>query len=934
MANPPVFWEADRRPRHDRPVTDGAEIPMQAPSHDLLRYARQPLGAIFSPRNIAVIGATERAGHVGRAVLWNLMSTSFGGAVFPVNPKHPSVLGIKAYPSVLALPEPVDLAVIVTPAASVPGIVAECAQAGVRGVIIISAGFKECGAEGVDLEARILDQSRRARMRVVGPNCLGVMIPHQGLNATFAGAMARPGSVGFISQSGALGTAILDWSLRENIGFSAFISVGSMLDVGWGDLIDYLGDDPRTHSIVIYMESIGNAHAFLSAAREVALTKPIIVIKAGHTAAAAKAAASHTGALTGSDEVLDAAFRRCGVLRVNSIAELFYMAEVLGKQPRPRGRRLTILTNAGGPGVLAADALITSGGQLAELSRETVAALNPVLPQHWSHGNPVDILGDATPERYARALEIVAKDPNTDGLLVVLTLQAMTNATRTAEQLKPYAKIEGKPIIASWMGGREIAAGEEILNGLNIPTFSYPDTAARVFSSMWRYGENLRALYETPRPPADSTGNAPDRAAVQQIIKAARKARRTLLAEADSKQILAAYQIPTVETRVARSEKEAVLLAEEMGWPVVLKLFSDTLTHKTDVGGVQLNLGGKAAVQRAWRAIQTSVTVKAGAEHFRGVTVQPMIKFDGYEIILGSSIDPQFGPVIFFGAGGQLVEVFKDGALALPPLNTTLARRLMEQTRIFTALQGVRGRQPVNLPALEQLLVQFSHLIIEQRWIKEIDINPLLIGPERMVALDARVILHEPDLAEDHLPKPAIRPYPSQYVKPLKLRGLTPSTIRPIAPEDEPLLVKFHGTLTERSVYLRYFHMIHIDQRVSHERLTRICFNDYDREMALVIERKVPQTAGREILAIGRLSKAHHANEAQFALVVSDQWQKHGLGTQLLKSLLRVARDEKLERVTADILRENQGMRRVCEKLGFRLTPDTDGTTFKAEIRL
>src|SRR5687768_234797 len=441
------------------------------PAHDVLHYGRQALDTIFAPKSVAVIGATETLGSVGRTILWNLISNTFGGTIYPVNPKRASILGIKAYPSLSAVPEIVDLIVVVTPAPTVPGIIKEAVDLGVQGAIIISAGFKEIGPEGVELERQVLEHARRGNMRIIGPNCLGVMNPISGLNATFASTIARPGSVGFISQSGALLTAILDWSLRENVGFSSFVSVGSMLDVDWSDLIYYLGDDPHTKSIVIYMETIGNARAFLSAAREVALTKPIIVIKPGRTEGAAKAAASHTGSLTGSDEVLEVAFRRSGVLRVNSIAELFYMAEVLGKQPRPQGRRLTILTNAGGPGVLATDALITNGGELAKLSDETMEAFNQLLPAAWSHNNPVDILGDASPERYAKALEIAAKDPDSDGILVILTPQAMTDPTKTADELVPYANSLGKPVIASWMGGNEVAPGEMILNKASVPTF-------------------------------------------------------------------------------------------------------------------------------------------------------------------------------------------------------------------------------------------------------------------------------------------------------------------------------------------------------------------------------------------------------------------------------------------------------------------------------
>src|SRR5512141_2044701 len=571
------------------------------PAHDVLQYGRQALDKIFAPKSVAVIGATETVGSVGRTIVWNLISSSFGGTIFPVNPKRPSVLGIKAYPTLSAIPEPLDL--VVTPAPTVPAIIKEAVDLGVKSAIIISAGFKETGPEGVELERQIMEHARRGNMRIVGPNCLGVMSPTTGLNATFASSMARRGSVGFISQSGALCTAILDWSLRENVGFSAFVSIGSMLDVDWGDLIYYLGDDPHTESIIIYMETIGNARAFLSAAREVALTKPIIVIKPGRTEGAAKAAASHTGSLTGSDEVLEVAFRRSGVLRVNSIAELFYMAEVLGKQPNPQGRRLTILTNAGGPGVLATDALITNGGELAALSPETMDEYNKLLPAAWSHNNPVDILGDASPERYGKALEIAAKDPNSDGILVILTPQAMTDPTKTAEQLKPYAQSLGKPVLATWMGGNDVAPGELLLNKMNIPTFPYPDTAARVFDYMASYSESLRSLYETPMPASTGWQEPEDRERAAEIIKHVRETGRTILTEYESKQLLSAYGIPTVETRIARSEEQAVAAADAIGYPVVLKLHSETITHKTDVGGVQLNLPDAGAVRAAYQSI-------------------------------------------------------------------------------------------------------------------------------------------------------------------------------------------------------------------------------------------------------------------------------------------------------------------------------------------
>jgi acetyltransferase len=885
------------------------------PAHDVLGYERLPLDAIFRPEAVAVIGATDRPGSVGRTIMWNLISNPFGGTVYPVNARRQNVLGIQAYLSISEVPERVELAVVVAPAPAVPEIIRECAEAGVEGAIIISAGFKETGPEGAELESRVLEEARRGRMRIIGPNCLGVMNPVTGLNATFASGMARPGSVGFLSQSGALMTAILDQSFRENVGFSAFVSVGSMMDVGWGDLIYYLGDDPNTKSIVAYMESVGDARSFLSAAREVALTKPIIVIKAGRTEAASHAAASHTGSLTGSDEVLDAAFGRSGVLRVDEISDLFDMAETLGKQPRPRGPRLTILTNAGGPGVLATDALIGSGGELAGISPETMAALNSFLPAPWSHGNPIDILGDADPERYAKALDTAAQDPGSDGLLVVLTPQDMTEPTQTTQSLVPYAQSTRKPVLASWMGGAGVAAGISILNGAGIPTFDYPDDAARAFTNMWRYTYNLRGIYETPELADDADV---DRDRAEEIAAGVRDAGRTILTEFESKALLSAYGIPTVQTEVARSANEAVALAEDFGYPVVLKLDSNTITHKTDVGGVRLNLMDAEEVLRAYEEMERSISENFSPEDFAGATVQPMVSLEGYEIIVGSSIDPQFGPVLLFGSGGQLVEVYRDRALTLPPLTTTLARRTMERTRILEALKGV-----------------VSQLVVEQPWISELDINPLLASPERLLALDARVVLHDPETEEEDLPRPAIRPYPRQYVWTEGLRDGTPVVVRPIRPEDEPLMVRFHESLSEQSVYMRYFHMLGLDQRTAHERLTRICFIDYDREMALVAEHTNPETREKEILGVARLSRRGGvAEEADFSVLIRDAFQRRGLGTLLVGQLLEIGRLEGLRRITADILLENYPMQHISQKLGFHLHRDTEEMVMKADFDL
>ena len=824
---------------------------------DLLSHRRPALNAMFAPESVAVIGATERPGSVGRALLENLKS--YRAPVYPVNRKQHRVLGVPAFPKIGAIQNHVDLAIIATPAATVPDVVEECAVAGVTGAVVISAGFKECGPVGAKLEEAIA--ARRGQMRIVGPNCLGVMIPRLSLNATFAPLLAKDGHLAFVSQSGALCSSVLDWSVREQVGFSGFFSVGSMVDVNWGDLIYYLADDWHTASVLIYMESVGDARSFLSATREVALTKPIIVLKVGHTTLGAKAVMSHIGAPAGSDEVFDAAFRRAGVLRVNTLDELFGMAEVLGKQPRPRGSRLAIVTNGGGPGALAADALIEDNGSLADLSDQTIQTLDNFLPPFWSRSNPVDLVGDAKADQYAAAVEALIKDPNNDALLVILTPQATAEPTATAERLKSLISTRQKPIFACWMGGSAVAKAESLLNASGIPTFAHPDAAARAFCLMAQYSSNLRALYETPVLLSGSPEEI-RRERVETILREVREAGRTLLTEAEAKEILSSYGIPVVETSIAKKEKEAV------------------------------------------------------------------------ELILRKRIDPNFGPIILFGAGGELVDVWSDRAIGLPPLNATLAKRLMERTRIYEALNGDIGRPQADLRALEKLLIRFGQLVEEQPLIKEIDVNPLLASPRGAIALNARMILSGPDPGAASLSKLVIRPYPAQYVRRWKLADGTAVTIRPIRPEDEPLMITFHKSLSEETVHLRYFGFLGGEALIAHERLVRICFSDYDREIALIVETIQAAQDQRQIIAVARLIKAYGANEAEVAIVISDDWQGKGLGTKLLGDLVAIGRTEGLERIVGYILPENYVMQHICRKLGFALRYDDSEEAFEAEFEL
>jgi acetyltransferase len=896
------------------------------PEDDGMARSARSLDPLFRPKAVAVFGATNAPGSVGSILMRNLLETSFGGVVYPVNPKRSSVHGVHCYPSLAAVPDTVDLAVIATPAATVPGLVQACVDRGVKSAIIISAGFSELGTEGRALEKQIRDAARGA-MRIVGPNCLGIIHPPSGLNASFAANMAARGRVALLSQSGAICTSILDWARDTHVGFSSFVSVGTMLDVDFADLIDYFADDPDTHSIILYMESIGDVRRFLSAARAVARTKPVIVVKSGRHEAGARAAASHTGALAGADAVFDAAFRRAGVLRVTTIPDLFNLSEILAMQPPPRGPALAIITNAGGPGVMATDALMTNGGQLARLSPQTLEALNAFLPPFWSHANPVDLLGDATPERYRKVVEACIRDPDVQGLLLLLTPQAMTDPTETARQLVSFDHSSSKPLLASWMGGSSVRPGREILNAAGIPTFDSPEGAIDAFLHMVQYHRNQELLYETPEAlPEESS---PDREQVRAILAAARGAGRTLLTEAEAKQILAAYGIPVAETVPARTVEEAVAAAGRIGYPVVLKLLSETLTHKSEVGGLRLNLADAQAVRHAFRAIQEAVTQRATTTDFGGVTVQPMIRDKGYELIVGSSVDRQFGPVILFGAGGVLVEVFQDRALALPPLNRTLARRLIERTQIAKALQGVRGQKPVALDQLEILLVHFSQLLGDFAEIQEIDINPLLASSERIIALDARVLLCPPNLAAHERPQLAIHPYPNQYITPWKLNDGTEILVRPIRPEDEPLIVAFHEGHSEHTLRMRFFGLV---KTLSRDRLIRLCHLDYDREMALVA---VARIDGRpHILGVSRYYLEPGTGAAEFAVVVGDAWQGRGLGWHLMERLIAVARERGVKRLVGYVLRENDTMLQLVRELGFEIGPSEEDSAALAVLDL
>jgi acetyltransferase len=701
---------------------------------------QDPLAPLLSPASVAVIGASDRTGSVGAALFSNLLAQPFGGELYAVNPARKQVMGVPSFESIGQVPGPVDLAVVVIPAPAVPDAVRQCAQAGVKVALIISAGFSESGAAGAALERASLEAARGSGLRLVGPNCLGAMAPHRGLNASFARGMAPAGNVAFASQSGALLAGILDQSPARGIGFSAVLSLGSMLDIGWAEAIEHFGADEATRCILLYMESLREPGAFLKACARVAPRKPIVLLKAGRSQGGGRAAASHTGAMMQSDAVLSAAFRRCGILRVDSVAELFSAGEALSLQPLPRGGRLAIVTNAGGPGVLAADALERGGGVLAEISKESLETLNQALPEFWSHGNPVDILGDATPARYAEALRIAGGDPGNDGLLVVLTPQFMTNPDAVAHDLCGSPQSE-KPVYTSFMGGAAVAAGVERLRKNGLPCFAYPDAAAALFCRLAAYGRELEHLG------ADGLQAPP--LARHAGVDAAHGRGEPILSEGEAKELVAAYGLPVVEGAVAHSLKEAQAAAARLGYPVVLKAHSHKVTHKSSIGGVRLDLRDKDDLAKAYAEIQLNVKKAAGSDAFEGVNVQRQAKKAGLELILGSYADPQFGPVILLGLGGVQAELLQESMLALPPLAPPQAHQLLRQGRLGTLLRQAH----VDESALAAGICAFSRLVLENPRIKEVEINPLLAGPGGLLALDARVILHPRTVGERDLPR-------------------------------------------------------------------------------------------------------------------------------------------------------------------------------------
>ncbi|RMG75407.1 MAG: bifunctional acyl-CoA synthetase/GNAT family N-acetyltransferase [Bacteroidetes bacterium] len=887
----------------------------------------EKLDKIFSPKTVAVIGASNNPGSVGYALMKNLIASGYTGIIYPVNIKQKSVLGVRCYPEVGQIPDEIDLAVIATPAATVPGLVHACGEAGVGGLLILSAGFKEVGEEGNRMAAEMLEIAQSYGMRIVGPNCLGLINPRLRLNASFANRMALPGNIAFISQSGALCTAILDWAADQNVGFSHFISIGSMIDVGFHDLIDYFGNDSRTSCILIYMESMTNARQFMSAARAFARTKPIIVLKAGRSDEGSKVAMSHTGTLAGNDASFDAAFKRAGILRVERISQMFNLAQALSMQKRPRGKRLAIVTNAGGPGVLATDYLMAHGGELAQFTSTTFGRLNEILPPTWSHRDPVDVLGDASPERYREAIKACLADPNVDGLLTIFTPQAITRPEAVAEELLALAKKTNKTMLAAWLGEQDVEEARDILEAGGIPNYRYPESAVDSFLKMYQYAENIKLLTETPAtiPHQFTPDTDAARAMLDDIIDEGRYA----LTENEAKALMRSYQIPVLDTRLVHSPEEAGKVAAELGFPVVMKIVSPDIQHKTDVGGVQLNITSASLAERTFNHIMDSARAAKPEADLVGVLIEPMVG-RRYELLIGSKKDPIFGPVIVFGMGGVAVEVFKDLHMGLPPLNMNLAQRIIEETKIYKLLQGYRGMPGVDIPSIQFLLYKFAYLVMDFPEIAEIDINPFVVDENGGVVLDAKVILDKETAGKDVAPYShlIIRPYPKEYITSYTLQDGREAVLRPIRPEDEPMEEEMFTKFSEQTQYFRFFEFI---PQVTHSMLIRFTQIDYDREMAIIAEL---EEDGRKVMAgVARIVADITRNSAEFAIVIADPWQGQGLGNRMTDYILEIAAKMQIKTVYANILKQNVKMVHILKKRGFRITSKDFETCYaEAEV--
>lgn len=867
---------------------------------------------LFNPRSIAIIGASDSEDSVGLKIYVNLLNGNFAGSLYPVNPKYAHVQGQVCYSSVSDIDNPIDLAVIVTPAVTVPDILIQCGKKGIGSAIIISAGFSETGENGKKLEGKLSNIVRQYNIRLIGPNCLGIILPHINLNASFNNVSASPGSLSLISQSGAICAAILDWAKEKEIGFSSVISLGNMLDLDFSNILDYLAADPKTESILLYVEGIKQARHFLSSIKTAARMKPVVVVKGGRFQQGSRAALSHTGAIVGRDDAFDAALKRAGAVRVMSIQQIFSAAQILSSKYRAKGNRLAIVTNGGGAGVMAADKAEELQISIPTFEQNTTDKLNETLPNNWSHQNPVDILGDATPERYSNAISACMNDHNVDGLVSILVPVAMSKPEIVAKETIISAETTKKPLIACWMGGKQVHSARKLFAKELLPCYETPEAAVEAFSYLANYYHNQQLLLQVPT--SISHQKSPDIKRAESIINKVLSENRKSLTLVESKEVLSAFDIPVSECMIARTAKEAHQAAEKLGFPVVMKIHSPDITHKQDVGGVILNITKSDSIEEIFSNMLANAKHKAPNAKVLGVTIEKMHSNpNNREIMIGVITDPVFGPVISFGAGGSLVEITQDIAVELPPLNQFLARRLINRTRISKALSQFRNMPPVNITDLENLLLRISEMVCHFPQIKEMDLNPVMVNDSNMTAIDARIILksYTPKYLFDHL---AIHPYPEQLITNLKLADETSITIRPICPEDAQIEQEFTQALSSQSNYFRFGGHI---RELNPEMLVRFTQIDYDREMAFIA---VTEENGNEKnIGVARYSSYPDQQSCEFALVIADAWQRKGLGTQLMTCLIQNAKEKGLKVMRGEINSTNNDMLLLAKNLGFSI---------------
>lgn len=879
------------------------------------------LSPLFQPGVVAIIGATSREGALGQVLVHNMLEAGFKGKLFAVNPKYREVQGVPCMRDIEAVPQRVDLAVIATPAPTVPAIVAACGRARVRAVVILTAGFAESGPEGAALEREILNAARRYEMRVLGPNSLGLARPSAGLNATFAHAAPTAGSIGFVSQSGALCAAIMDWAKPSGVGFSNLVALGGSCDLDFGEVLDYLIWDYRTESILLYIEGIRDARRFMSALRTAARAKPIMVIKVGRHPVGSRAAHSHTGAIVGEDAVFDAALRRAGVIRLKYLTQMFAATKALFTRFRPRGNRLAIVTNGGGPGVMAADRAGDLGIPLAELSAETLAALNRLLPRAWSHDNPVDIVGDADPDRYEASVQILLADPHVDGVLAILTPQAMTKPYEIAERIVALDKKAEKPILTCWMGEAQVKKARELFEANAVPNFRTPEPAIDLYSQISAYYQNQKLLTQVPVPL--SSHALPDMIRARAVIDNALEQGHSVLSRVEARQLLACFHIPVRPTRVAHSATQAINLAYELGFPVTMR--PNTLPATRIGASPKRQVASAVSAHLAFEELIDDLRTKDPYAADLGITLEPRIEVESARgLVVAVSRDPVFGPVISLGEYGVDSEGLAGRTLSLPPLNDFLAKDMIRSHRYAARLGVWRGLPAVNMEALENVLLRISDLVCELPWVRQVDIQPLVVDENDAVAVDVRIVVGRVARNAGPYDHVAIHPYPANLVRSIVLRDGTPVTVRPIMPEDAEMEQRFVRALTPETKYFRFMSAL---RELSPSMLAKLTQIDYDREMAFVAV--LQRDDGPVEAGVCRYAANPDGKSCEFAIVVSDELKGSGLAPQLMDILIDSAKSKGLQEMKGIFLTENERMLRFVQKIGFHLTNDPDDSSTK-----